>query len=237
MIHGHPTITSFKGGRYFHCESWDALYSTLATLPALESIHLEQTAPDFEPALAHPESLTELLRAPSLRSVCFYDFAFTPALCQATANALMEGTVITKLDFKYCSLFAEGGAVMMANGLSRNTSVSQINVTSPSDQTLFDALATALPSNSTLRRLDLYVEGIDDHKYDWSPVLWGLGQNTGLKNVSLHEIGSMNESLCTAMKDGLGMNATIESLKLSFFFLTNDQVVTLCDTGTEFLSP
>jgi hypothetical protein len=82
-IHGHPTITSFVEGDddyYFPYESLDALYSALATLPALESIDLRMTAPDDESGLSHPESLTELLRAPSLRSVCFREFDFTRAV-------------------------------------------------------------------------------------------------------------------------------------------------------------
>jgi hypothetical protein len=126
-IHGHPTITSFvagnDGNEDFSYESLDVLYSALATLPALESINLRQTKPRDESALVHPESLTELLRVPSLRSVCFDHFDFTPALCQATANALMEGTAITTLEFKVCFFHAEGCAVMMANDLRRNTSV------------------------------------------------------------------------------------------------------------------
>jgi hypothetical protein len=84
-IHGHPTITRFYGGEGFPYESLDVLYSALATLPALESIRLcgcdEEITPYPLPALAHPESLTELLRVPSLRSVCFYKFSFTDALC------------------------------------------------------------------------------------------------------------------------------------------------------------
>jgi hypothetical protein len=66
-IHGHPTITSFvDGDKNFSYESLGFLYSALATLPALESIRLcgsnELTTPDDDSALAHPESLTELLR-------------------------------------------------------------------------------------------------------------------------------------------------------------------------------
>jgi hypothetical protein len=47
-----------------------------------------------ESSLANTESsLTELLRVPSLRSVALNYFYFTAALCRATANALMEGSV------------------------------------------------------------------------------------------------------------------------------------------------
>jgi hypothetical protein len=230
-IHGHPTITSFADGLGFPYESLDALYSALATMPALESISLSgfdlETMPEDESALAHPESLTELLRVPSLRSVCFSEFDITSALCQATANALMEGTAITSLEFALCSFFAEGSAsaLIMANGLSRNTSVTRIKVMSTLDQALYDALAMALPLNSTLRRLDLnrdltWQDGDVDH--DLSPVFLALGKNIGLKEVSLAGFCLIDESLCTAMKDGLGMNTTLESLELKRLHLTND---------------
>jgi hypothetical protein len=57
--------------------------------------------------MAQHESLTELLRVPSLRSVCFDRFSFTTVLCQATANALMEGTAVANLEFSDCSFPAE----------------------------------------------------------------------------------------------------------------------------------
>jgi hypothetical protein len=153
-IRGHPTITSFEdrmnGGDNFSYEFLDVLYAALATLPALETLVLSygggQARPENEHTLAHPESLTDLLRAPSLQSVCFESFTFTSALCRATANAFMERTAITKLVFQYC-------AIMMGNGLSRSTSVSHIEIISPRDQALYGALALALPLNSTLQAL------------------------------------------------------------------------------------
>jgi hypothetical protein len=187
-IHGHPMITSFEHDEHFPYECLDSLYSAVATLPALESISLcgcnQRTTPEDESALSHPESLTALLQVPSLQSVYFENFKFTPALCQATANALMEGTAITKLEFAECSFSAEGSAVMMANGLSRNTSVSHVKVESSRDQALFGVLATALPSNSTLRRLDLrWQDGDGDD--DFAPVLLASAKNTGLRHLSL----------------------------------------------------
>jgi hypothetical protein len=223
-IHGHPTITRFVDREDSPYESLDALYSALATLPALESISLSkyqpQTTPDDESAVTHPESLTELLRAPSLRSVCFDEFDFTRAFCQATANALMEGTAIIDLEFLFCS-FSDGEcAAMITSGLSRNTSLLHFKVVSSRDQALFDVLATALPSNSTLRRLDLrWQESAYD--YNLSPFLLALGKNKGLKNVSLDGFLSIDESLCSAMQNGLGMNTTLECLEINHV-QTND---------------
>jgi hypothetical protein len=222
-ISGHPTITSFDDCGSFPYEYLDTLFSTLTTLPALKSVSFG--APGASQAdesnLARPESLTELLRVPTLRFVCFNNFYFTRALCQATSNALKEGTAITKLEFFECSFSAgENSATIMASGLSRNTSVVSIQVAVPLDQTLHNALTAALPSNSTLRCLALSGRTIDDDQM--SPFFLALGKNTGLKSLKIAGCDPTNESLSTAMNHGLGMNATLESLEFNQFHLTDD---------------
>jgi hypothetical protein len=177
-----------------------------------------------ESTVAHHDSLTELFRVPSLRSVYFDYLSSTPALCQATANAFMEGTGVTKLEFKRSSFSALECAVMIANGLSRDTSVSPIIVESPFDQMLHSALATALPSNSTLRELT---------SVGWrprlSPVISAFEKNSGIKSLKV-DVGdeSMDESLSTAIKDGFGMNETLESLELHCVYLTDDKAALWC---------
>jgi hypothetical protein len=140
VIHGHPTITHFEDtGGMFPYEACDALYSALATLPALESIVLCNRELDRHGRvsdLAVPGSLGRLLRVPSLRSVYFYHFYFTRALCQATAKALMEDTAVTELDFCECIFSTWQFAVLVGNGLSKNTSVKSIKVASPFDEVL-----------------------------------------------------------------------------------------------------
>jgi hypothetical protein len=162
-IHGHPTITCFEERDMYPYRSLDVFYSALATLPALESISLSNRGRkllrDDESNMAHQESLTRLLRVPSLRSVCFRNFNFTSALCQATADAIMESAVVTKLKFVKCQ-FADGEcSTILANAFNKNTSVSHIDVVSSFDEALCNALTISLPSNSTLRRLDL---GVND---------------------------------------------------------------------------
>jgi hypothetical protein len=106
----------------------NSLYSALATLPALESIKFS-VPPEDESTLATYESLTELLRVPSLRSVKFEGISFTPALCHAIAKALMEGTAVTKLTFGHSCSFSTGEcSAILENGLARNTSLSYIRV-------------------------------------------------------------------------------------------------------------
>jgi hypothetical protein len=164
VIRGHPTISSI----YFPYE--DTLYSALATLPALESITLSNyvlhARPEDESALADSESLGRLLRVASLLSVSFCRFYFTRALCQATANAFMDGTAIASVEFTECSFSTRECAVVMANGLSRNTSVSL-------DQGFTDALAATLPLNSTLQELSFKIPLPDDDPRahtDWSQI-------------------------------------------------------------------
>jgi hypothetical protein len=86
-IRGHPSITSFEDSGMFSYESLDTLCSALATLPALESVLFgvperfgasEVRQVDGSTS-AHTESLTELLRVPSLRFVRFRNFSFTRA--------------------------------------------------------------------------------------------------------------------------------------------------------------
>jgi hypothetical protein len=217
----HPTITSFEDSSKLPSKSLDAMYSALATLPALESVKLSNrklhTRPEDEIILAYPERLTEVLRVPSLRSVCFRQFDFTSALCEATGNALMDGTAITNLKFENCSFPAGEYATILANGLSRNTSVISISVRPCKNaRALYSALAVALTSNSTLRHLELsqhYVYNDDGH--DLSPILSALAKNTELKTLKVHCYGSMDESLYTAMKYGRELNETLESLELN----------------------
>jgi hypothetical protein len=223
-IRGHPTITSFEDYDSFPNVSLDTLYSALVTLPALESISLHYSElpedaqqPEDECTLANHENLAELLRLPSLRSICFDRFYFTPTLCQAIANAFMEGTAITNLEFSLCSSSAEECVAIIANGLSRKTSVTSIIADCRFHVELFDALVAILPSNSTLRDLSFFCS-----ENDVSPALLALGKNTGLKEFSLDGFGLINETLCTAMQNGLGTNATLEHLEFKKVGLCND---------------
>jgi hypothetical protein len=67
---GHPAITRFVTccGGSFRFESTDILCFALTTLPNLEFVSLQHLPMGREevPELGHPNSVTELLRAPSL---------------------------------------------------------------------------------------------------------------------------------------------------------------------------
>ena len=221
-IHEHPTITSFRdSSSQLTFEYLDTLYSALATLPAVESVTLSNgglLTQEDESALANPESLTELLRVPSLRFVDFHCFYLTRARCQAIKHALMEGTAITKLVFRDCTFSDEEFAPELAKGLGGNTSVTSILVVSKVGDTLNDVPAYVLLLNSTLQELSFDVEpSVDDSigQVDWSQTFFALGRNTGLKTLKVDIHGSMGESMSTAMQSGLGLNETLESLELS----------------------
>jgi hypothetical protein len=222
-IYGHPTITCFEGGSRFCWEASDALYSALATLPALESVTLSNRGcllPRDEPFLANPESLTELLRVPTLRSVWFYSFSFKPALCQATANALMKGTMITKLAIDSCSFSAAESTAIMANCLARNTSL--VRLAYEGDVMLGSALATALQSNSTLRDISF------TSSKSISAVFLALGKNTGVKVLKIRILEERGEAPCTSIKNGLGMNESLEILELVGVSLSDDNAELWC---------
>jgi hypothetical protein len=144
-IRGHPTITCFQDNGKLPYESLDTLYSVLATLTALEEIRLSKWElsrnVEDKSALANAKSLTELLQVPTSWFVDFRHFSFTPALCQATANAFREGTSITNLEFWNC--YFPGGECAV-------TSISVVLIVGGA---LYNALAAALPLTSTLQEL------------------------------------------------------------------------------------
>jgi hypothetical protein len=146
----------------------------------------------------------------------------------------MEDAVVTNLSFRKCSVSAEECAAEMANGLASNKSVACIDVSSPRDGTLYNALAMALPSNSTLRDLS-FLCGSHISAEHLPPVLLALGKNEGLKTLKLDVHRSMQESLCTALKDGLGMNEALESLTFNCYAPLRDENCALLNTAFSFL--
>jgi hypothetical protein len=90
---------------------------------------------------------------------------------------------------------------------------------------LLDALAGALPSNPTLRELSFMVLPFNEdppHAEYWSPICLALGKNAALKTLKVGGFGSMDESLCTAIQNGIGMNKTLEDLALDHVPLCDD---------------
>jgi Ran GTPase-activating protein (RanGAP) involved in mRNA processing and transport len=161
-----------------------------------------------------PESMTELLRAPSLRSVEFRYFCFTNAMCEATANALKEGSAIASLNLDECS-FPEGGSDKIASALKRNATLRTFKIYSDSINEAFcDAMAASLLFNSTLQELTILNTGCIEPSGVWVASLFSaLGKNMTLKNLDIDGFGFADE-LCPALQDGLGKNSTLERLDL-----------------------
>jgi hypothetical protein len=230
-IQGNPAITRFdtsNGSVRF--ESTDILCSALASLPYLEYVFLQHLPLDREevPELGRPESMAELLRVSSLRSIEFRHFCFTDALCQATANALKEGAAITSLAFHGCS-FPDGKSEKIASALKRNATLTTFTIWSDSiNEAVYDAMTTSLLSNSTLEQLTIFNYGHIEPSGVWvSSLLLALGMNKTLKNLDIFGVDFAGD-LCPALQDGLGKNSTLERLEL--------RDVSLAEAGVSYLS-
>jgi hypothetical protein len=218
-IQGHPAITHLKADVSF--EGTATLCSALNTLPNLESAVLWQQRSDREevPTFQQsPESMTEFLRAPSLRIVEFRHFCFTGSLCQATAIALRQGSSITSLDLYRCS-FPEGGSEHIASALKENAALTTFDIRPNPDtsihQAFYDAMATSLQSNSTLQELSIISYGrTSPIRVCLSSLLLALGRNRTLRKLHISGLSSVAESVIPALHEGLGKNSTLETLAL-----------------------
>jgi hypothetical protein len=74
-----------------------------------------------------------------------------------------------------------------------------------------------IPAHYTLPELSIELEDPPGHiaRLDRSAIFSALGNNTEVKTLSVDVHNSMGESQCTAIKDGLGTNATLQHLKLN----------------------
>jgi hypothetical protein len=96
------------------------------------------------------------------------------------------------------------------------------------DGALFSALAIVLPLNSALQELSLLCcyTGV----VHLLPVFSALEKNTGLKRLRVDLRSLMDESLSTAIQNGLEKNATLESLELKQAPLSDDNSDSWCRT-------
>jgi hypothetical protein len=212
-IRGHRTITGIHiaGSDVFSVRFFGTVVAALSTLPALGSITLCQHS-DGDDEL-DPEHLTELLRAPQLRSVTISNFDFTNlALCQATADTLRSGTAITCLDFCNCS-FVEGGDAVIVSALAENTTLTSMKFCDAFgplvNEVRYSRMGESLLSNSTLQELSI------TSGPTLSPLFRALQVNTGLKTLKIEGPGFvMDYNLYEAMMVGLGQNSSLVKLQL-----------------------
>jgi hypothetical protein len=217
-IQEHPAITRIDTAVSF--ESTATLSSALTTLPNLESVllmHRQLRRDERVPAFQSPESMTEFLRAPSLRIVEFRSFCFTGSLSLAAAMALRQGASITSLYLYQCS-FSEGGSEQIASALKENATLITFEITpfrNSIHQAFYDAMAASLLSNSTLQELSIrYPGATDPTSVCVSSLLLALGMNKTLRKLHVSGLSSMAESLIPALHEGLGKNSTLEILEL-----------------------
>jgi hypothetical protein len=213
VLHGHAMITGFVTGYGFPFHCLDVLCSTLLTLPALETISFWNDEVQGPEEGQSRESVVQLLQSPTLRRVNFACVSFTYPLCQAVAKALKERSQITKLQFNVGCSFPENGSAVIASALKTNTTLKDLAfIDDGVDEVFCDVLAAALLCNSTLQTLELP----PPYSCSWlSPLFLALQANTGLKNLRIRGIETIDEKLSTAMRLGLDKNSTLESLRLS----------------------
>jgi hypothetical protein len=216
-IQGHPAITHLKADVSFECTA--TLCSTLTTLPNLESVILTQQrlGRGEVPTFQFPESMTDFLRAPSLRVVEFRYFCFTGSLCLAAAMALRQGSSITSLVLVECS-FPEGGSEQIAGALKENATLTTFKITPFLDsihQAFYDAMATSLLSNSTLQELSIrYLGASHSASLCITSLLLALGMNRTLRKLHISGFSSVGGLVIPALREGLGKNSTLEILEL-----------------------
>jgi hypothetical protein len=217
-IQGHPAIVAIRVGFFF--ESAAILWNALTTLPNLESAVLEHYQLFSEKKIRTPESLTEFLRAPSLRSVEFRFTQFTSSLCQATAMALRQGSPITSLILCGCS-FLEGGSEEIAGAFEENTTLTTFEMSPVPrniNQAFYDTMAESMLSNATLQYLLIsYPGGSHPNSICVSSLLSALGMNKTLRKVHVSGFSSVGGSAILAVREGLEKNSTLETLELINF--------------------
>jgi hypothetical protein len=227
VIYGQAMITGISIVSDYDC--LETLCSTFLTLPALENVTFGCVGGQ-DTQEGHYESMALLLRSSVLRLVRFTEIAFSISLCLA----LKEGSRFTDLQFRGCTFPDDGGA-LIASMLATNTTLKCLKFESDGSRVdhkvIYDLLATALLSNSTLQELAFDLPG---RKCSWlSPLFLALQVNTGLKKLriafSLFSffvippnfadydtfLTRIDEELSAAMRLGLGRNSTLESLTLS----------------------
>jgi hypothetical protein len=240
VIHGHPMISEFHfemGCTFANVGPW---CSALAALPSLDSVILGLRAPETEDqrVMVNAEPLTELLRAPALRSVTFYGFSFTNALCHASANALEEGSSVTDITFKHYCSFPDGGTAIIANALKRNASVTNVVFFNDYDEPFCNTLAAVLLCNSTLQNLTVCAIPRDRSpvRGRWfSSIFLSLGTNTTLKSLSVGKVDKFGDKLCAAIRIGLANNSTLEKLSLEDLVPSDDDGAVLARNVLSFL--
>jgi hypothetical protein len=222
-IHGQAMITGFRTGEEIQFDCLDPLCSTLLTLPALEKVSFNDFIEQSLDEGQYFENMVKLLQSPVLRVVEFVGVFFSDSLSQAIAEALKERSEITDLYFCGCS-FPDGGGVLFASALKTNATLKRLEFDVRVEEVFYDVLVVALLSNSTLQKLALCMH--DGTNSLWlSPLFLALQVNTGLKELRISfetslfsdepPVTLMDEKLSKAIRLGLEMNSTLESLELA----------------------
>jgi hypothetical protein len=184
---------------------------------------------------AFDRHITKLFMSLSLRSVELKQFHFSNSACQAVALALRTGSPITYLNLAESEL--PYGECSIAHALQRKSTLETLrfNFQEQCDEGFCNALASALPINTTLTDLTVhtpcYLAGqslLEDTRVrvPWlQPFFVALRMNTSLKKVDVDYMSMSDELECAALRDVFAKNSVLEELTLRC-----DNGSLLCDT-------
>jgi hypothetical protein len=233
----------------WHVIVWDEIHellSALATLvPSLEIAIIGhypfgEDYPGFggifEVNFDSPESLTELLKLPSLRSIEFSRLHFKPDLCQALLAAFNEGSVVTDLRLTDCFLghddnwenLGRGRNSGILHALQRSTKLETLYlVGNDFDSLFYEAMAAILLTNTTLKDLTLQITPALQFAKAWlQPLFVAMRINTSLKSVNVNDFRLSDASVLSALQVMLAKNSALEELTLYFEGSLRDTTVT-----------
>jgi hypothetical protein len=183
-IRGHPTITGFDNCLHnVPYESMNSLYSALATLPALRLVNLSgnvQARQEDESAYTNFESLTELLRVPSLRFVKFDSVSFTmdESLCTAMTDGLGMNESLERLELDNVHLtdddpdfWCRALSFLRLNKALKSLKITLTGGTESSISAFRINIAALLQENTSLEKFECFV-------YNVSIWFWGMNLKT-----------------------------------------------------------
>jgi hypothetical protein len=224
-MQGVSTIRTFRFAE--HAILWEdanAFISALAILPSLEKV----TLGDFINKIQDVEvpGLTNLLKAPSMRSIEFYKMGFERGLSWALAAGFEEGSFVTDLRFTNCYAAYEGddGCIKdqqasthkaLVQILQRKSSVKCLSLVGNDFDELFcSSIASILLVNTILVDLTLHTDATEQGGRWLQSLFVAMRTNVSLKRLDVNDLHLTDEVVCGAMRDMLAKNSVLESLSL-----------------------
>jgi hypothetical protein len=202
----------------FCSETTATLCSALATLPNLKSAVLlhQRLGREDVPTFQSPESMTEFLRTPSLRMNRGIAILLFHELTLRSNCDGIETRIVNHFSCSLPMLLSRGRKI--ASALKENATLTTFEISPVPDsihQAFYDAMAASLLTNSMLQDLVINDEqGRYSTSVCVSSLLLALGINKTLRKLHVSGFSSVGGSVIPALREGLGINSTLEILEL-----------------------